>query len=53
MTVCDGAVLSNIEAEDCLIPDDTVLSGIRLENGKYVCRIYGREDNPKASGSAP
>jgi len=53
VTVCDGAVLSNIEAEDCLIPDDTVLSGIRLENGKYVCRIYGREDNPKASGSAP
>lgn len=49
----DGTVLSNIEAGDCFIPDGIVLSGIRLRNGRYVCRIYGREDNPKASGTAP
>ncbi len=49
----DGIILSNIEAKDCFIPDDTVLSGIKLKNGRYVCRIYGREDNPKASGNAP
>lgn len=51
--VGDGTVLSNIEAVGCSIPNHAVLSGIRLKNGKFVCRIYGREDNPKASGSAP
>ncbi len=49
----DGTILSNVETAGCQIPEDTVLSGIRLENGRYVCRIYAREDNPKASGNAP
>ena len=25
----------------------------KLKNGKYVCRVYGRYDNPKSSSSAP
>lgn len=49
----DGVILSGIEMQGCTVLDDTVLSGIRLENGRYVCRIYGREDNPKASAGAP
>jgi len=48
-----GTVLSNIEVAGCSIPDDIVLSGIMLKDGRFVCRIYGREDNPKASGNAP
>ena len=28
-------------------PDDVVLHGLKQKDGKFVCRIYGVEDNPK------
>lgn len=49
----EGAVISGVDITGKEVPPDTVLSGVRLKDGRYVCRIYGREDNPKASGSAP
>ena len=44
-----GTVLSNVSLENCQIPDDVVLSGAKLSNEKYVCRIYSKTDNPKNS----
>lgn len=51
--VREGAILSNIDIENVEIPSNTVLHALKLKNGKYICRIYGREDNPKSSFDAP
>ena len=40
-------VLSYIDIHDEQIPDDVVLHGLKQKDGKFVCRIYGVEDNPK------
>lgn len=34
------------------MPSDIVLHGLALKNGKFVCRIYGKGDNPKSSANA-
>lgn len=48
----EGTVLSNVDIEaDVRIPENIVLSGLKLKNGKYVYRIYGKEDNPKSSAN--
>lgn len=52
-TIGENTVLSNIEAEGMNIPANVVLHGLQLKNGSFVCRIYGRSDNPKASANAP
>lgn len=49
----EGAILSNVDVKDITVPAGVVLSGLMLSNGKYVCRIYGKNDNPKASADAP
>lgn len=49
----EGVMLSNIDARSCAIPAEVVMHGLKLKNGAYVCRIYGREDNPKSSKDAP
>lgn len=36
-----------IDIHDEQIPDDVVLHGLKQKDGKFVCRIYGVEDNPK------
>lgn len=51
--VGEGVVLSNVDVRNIAVPPDVVLSGLMLSNGKYVCRIYGKNDNPKASADAP
>ncbi len=48
----DGAVISNVDLEAGEVPEGAVLSSIQLDDGRFVCRIYGKEDNPKASGNA-
>lgn len=45
----NGSIISGVEIQNVSVPDDVVLHGLKLNNGKYVCRIYGREDNPKSS----
>lgn len=40
-------VLSNVEIENETIPDNVVLHGLRLKNGRYIVRIYNIFENPK------
>lgn len=47
-----GTVLSGIDLVKLTIPENVVLHCLKLNSGKYVCRIYGREDNPKSSKTA-
>ena len=42
-----NVLLSFIEITDEIIPDDVVLHGLKQNNGKIVCRIFGINDNPK------
>lgn len=42
-----GAVLSHVRICDRHVPENTVLHGIQMSDGRYVVRIYGVEDNPK------
>jgi fucokinase len=44
-----GNVISGVTASGGQIPPNTVLHCLKLNNGKYVCRIYGIDDNPKSS----
>ena len=49
-SVGEGCVLSEVDLMEGTVPAGTVLHGLVLMDGRYVCRIYGREDNPKAKG---
>ena len=41
-------LLSFIEIdENITIPDNVILHGLKQNNGKIVCRIFGINDNPK------
>ena len=43
-----NVLLSFIEINDNIeIPDDVILHGLKQNNGKIVCRIFGINDNPK------
>lgn len=42
-------ILSHIDVNNVVIPDEVVLHGLKQKNGKFVCRIYGILDNPKES----
>ena len=48
-TVGDGSVLSYIELSDVTVPPHVVLHGLKQVNGKFVCRIFGTNDNPKSN----
>ena len=43
----NNVLLSYIDIHDEIIPDQVVLHGLKQKNGKFVCRIYGIQDNPK------
>jgi len=46
--VGSGCVLSYIDIHKGeVIPDNCVLHGLKQMNGRFVCRIYGVNDNPK------
>lgn len=51
VSIGERAVLSNVDVSSLTIPGDVVLSGICLKDGRHVCRIYGKDDNPKENGS--
>ncbi len=42
-----GCVLSGVTVQECEVPENTVLHGLFTKDGRYVVRIYGKEDNPK------
>lgn len=48
-TVGAGTVLSYIDIHDETIPPHVVLHGLKQTDGKFVCRIFGTEDNPKGN----
>ena len=41
------SVLSYIDVQDQVIPDNVVLHGLKQRNGKFIVRIFGVNDNPK------
>ena len=45
--VGNNVVLSSIEIKEETIPNDVVLKGLKQKNGKFICQIYGLDDNPK------
>lgn len=47
-TVGDNVLLSYIDIHDETIPSNVVLHGLKQKDGKFVVRIYGINDNPKA-----
>ncbi len=44
-----STVVSNLILTDCVVPEEVVLHGIQLKNGKYVVRVYAVNDNPKGT----
>ena len=43
-----NVLLSFVEINDnIIVPDDVVMHGLKQNNGKIVCRIFGINDNPK------
>ena len=43
----EGCVISNISLMNVTVPDGVTLHGLKLQDGRYVVRIYGTQDNPK------
>lgn len=41
--------LSFVEVKNITVPDNLVLHGLKLQNGKFVARIFNVDDNPKNS----
>lgn len=41
-----NCIISNVNLHNVIIPDDTVVHGIRLLNEKYVVRVYKVDSNP-------
>ena len=46
-TIGDNVLLSYVDVHDETIPSNVVLHGLKQQNGRFVVRIYGVEDNPK------
>ena len=42
-----NSLISYTDISGVTIPDNVVLHGLKQANGKFVCRIYGINDNPK------
>lgn len=48
-TLGDNVLLSYVDVHNETIPSDVVLHGLKQKDGRFVVRIYGTNDNPKAS----
>lgn len=46
--VGDNALLSYVDIHSATVPSNVVMHGLKQRNGKFVVRIYGVNDNPKA-----
>ncbi len=42
-----GCVISGVTLNGETVPDGAVLHALKLKDGRFVCRMYGVEDNPK------
>lgn len=45
--VGEKCVISGVTLTGETVPDGTVLHGLKLDDGRFVCRMYGIDDNPK------
>ncbi|MEI6521078.1 MAG: L-fucokinase, partial [bacterium] len=46
-TIGNNCVISNIKLADAVIPDNTVIHGLKLKDGRFVVRKYATDCNPK------
>ena len=47
VSIGKNSIISHLHIkENTIIPDDVVMYGLRTTDGKYVCYIYGINDNP-------
>lgn len=44
-----GSIISGVKLRNVTVPENVVLHGLPLRNGKQVVRIYGVLDNPKGT----
>lgn len=42
-----NCIISGVTLSGESVPDNTVLHGLKLNDGRFVCRMYGVNDNPK------
>lgn len=49
-TVVERCVISGVTLDGQSVPADTVLHGLKLQDGRFVVRMYGVCDNPEGSG---
>ena len=50
VVVEDNAVVSGLQIpENCVLRKNVVYHGLKLQNGKFVVRVYGVDDNPKGT----
>lgn len=47
VVVGDRSVVSGVSLENITIPSNVVIHCVKLQNGLFVCRMYGVDDNPK------
>ncbi len=47
--VGDGSVVSNLYLAGVRVPEDIVLHGLQLKDGRFVVRVYAVGDNPKGT----
>lgn len=47
--VGNGSIVSNVHLMDNIVPSNVVLHGLPLQDGRFVVRIYGVNDNPKGT----
>lgn len=45
--VGNGCLLSCVDIHDEMVPDHVALHCLKQTDGRFVCRIYGIDDNPK------
>lgn len=43
------SVISSITLKNCVVPEQVVLHGLCLKDGRFTVRIYGVQDNPKGT----
>lgn len=53
VTVGDRVFISSVELEEGEIPSDTAVHALKLVNGKFVCRVWPVNANPKEFWDEP
>lgn len=44
-----GSIISYVSVENRTVPENVVLNGLKLKDGRFVVRAYGINDNPKGT----